>query len=323
MLDNGFPPGSWIMRDDAALCDEYEKKTYPRVCTIVLNYNNISDTVETLKSAGSLNYENNSLLLVENSTKKEVIEKIRVQCPSLEIIENERNLGYAGGNNVGIRRAIECGAEYIFLLNNDVTLEQDVLEKLIAAMAGAPKCAACQPVVTYFHDKDKIWSAGTELYFGYPRLSQKNKRILRDGVQKSPFGLVGCALLFRADALKKVGLFDESLFLMQEETDWCIRAVKMGFSLLVVSDAVVHHKVSETLGLFSKAYLYYIGRNWLLVGKRHCGRMTYGYILLTELMIRIPYYLYRLARNGRVGMIKFYFYGLLDGLRGVSGEKAL
>lgn len=309
------------MLEDAALCYECEKKTCPRVCTIVLNYNNIPDTVETLKSAGSLTYENNSLLLVENSTKKEVVEKIRTECPSLEIIVNERNLGYAGGNNVGIRRAIENGADYIFLLNNDVTLEQDVLEKLIAAMEGAPKCAACQPVVTYFHNRDKVWSAGTELYFGYPRLFQKNKKILRDGVQKPPFGLVGCALLFRADSLKKIGLFDESLFLMQEETDWCIRAVNMGFSLLVVSDAVVYHKVSETLGLFSKTYLYYIGRNWLLVGKRHYGRMTYGYILLTELTIRIPYYLYQLARKGRIGMIKFYFHGLFDGLRGVSGEK--
>lgn len=314
------------MREDAALCNESEKKTCPRVCTIVLNYNNISDTVETLKSAGSLNYENNSLLLVENSAKKEVIEKIRVQCPFLEIIENERNLGYAGGNNVGIRRAIECGAEYIFLLNNDVILEQDVLEKLVAAMEGAPECAACQPVVTYFHDRDKVWSAGTELYFGYPKLFQKNekilnKKMLQDGVKKPPFGLVGCALLLRADALEKIGLFDESLFLMQEETDWCIRAVKMGFSLRVVSDAVVHHKVSETLGLFSKTYLYYVGRNWLLVGKRHYGLMTYGYILLTELAIRIPYYLYQLARNGRIGMIKFYLYGLLDGLRGISGEK--
>ncbi len=309
------------MREDAALGYEYEKKSSPRVCTVVLNYNNISDTVETLKSAGSLSYENNSLLLVENSTKKEVIEKIRAQCPSLEIIENERNQGYAGGNNVGIRSAIENGADYIFLLNNDVILEQDVLDKLIAAMECAPECAACQPVVTYFHNRDKIWSAGTELYFGYPRLFQKNKKMQQDGIQKPPFGLVGCALLLRADSLEKIGTFDESLFLMQEETDWCIRAVKMGYHLLVVSDAVVHHKVSETLGLFSKTYLYYIGRNWLLVGKRHYGRMTYGYILLTELIIRIPYYLYQLARKGQIGMIKFYFYGLFDGLRGISGEK--
>lgn len=295
----------------------------PRVCTIVLNYNDLTNTVETLKSVGALTYENNSLLLVENSTEKEIIEKIRSRFPSLEIIENESNQGYAGGNNVGLRKAIEMGADYIFLLNNDVMLENGVIEKLASAMERAPKCAACQPLVAYFHDNDRIWSAGTEMYFGYPRLFQKGKKLQRNGIKKPPFGLVGCALFLRASALEKIGLFDESLFLMQEETDWCIRAVKMSYHLLVVSDAVVYHKVSETLGLFSKTYLYYVGRNWLLVGKKHYNWSFYGYILLTEAGTRIPYYLYQLARKGRIGMIRFYFQGLMDGLCGASGEKKL
>jgi GT2 family glycosyltransferase len=295
----------------------------PRVCTIVLNYNDISNTIETLKSVDELTYENNSLLLVENSTEKEIIEKIRSWFPSLEIIENEGNQGYAGGNNIGMRRAIEMGADYIFLLNNDVMLEKGVLEKLTTAMESAPECAACQPIIAYFHDNDRIWSAGTEMYFGYPRLFWKGKKLQRNGIKMPPFGLVGCALFLRASALKKIGLFDESLFLMQEETDWCIRAVKMGYQLLVVSNAVVYHKVSETLGLFSKTYLYYVGRNWLLVGKRYYRWHVYGYILLTEVATRIPYYLYRLARKGRIGMIRFYFRGLRDGLRGVSGERKL
>jgi len=144
-----------------------------------------------------------------------------------------------------------------------------------------------------------------------------------EGTKKPPFGLVGCAILFRAEAFKDIGLFDESLFLLQEETDWCMRAMKKGFSLLVVSDAVVHHKVSETLGLYSKKYLYYIGRNWLLVGKRHRSRLGYGYILLTELFTRTPYYIYQLAKRGQIGMIKYYYYGLMDGLQGISGEKML
>lgn len=294
----------------------------PRVCTIVLNYNDLSNTIETLKSVDALTYKNNSILLVENSTEKEVVEKIRSRFPNLRVIENESNQGYAGGNNIGMHRAIEMGADYIFLLNNDVVLENGVLEKLTSAMESAPECAACQPLIAYFHD-DKIWSAGTEMYFGYPRLFQKGKRLQRNGIKKPPFGLVGCALFLKASALEKVGPFDESLFLMHEETDWCIRAMKMGYHLLVVSDAVVYHKVSETLGLFSKAYLYYIGRNWLMVGKKHYKWRVYGYILLTEAVTRIPYYLCQLARKGQIGMIRFYFQGLIDGLRGVSGERKL
>jgi len=293
----------------------------PKVYTIVLNYNNFSDTVETLRSVQELDYDNNHLLLVENSTKKDIPVRIHRLFPALEIIENERNLGYAGGNNAGIRAALQRGAEYIFVINNDLALQPDVLEKLVFAMQSDRTAAACQPLVTYYDDKDKIWSAGTRLILGYPRLYHKGKRKHGQGTKKPPFGLVGCALLFRAQSLQEIGLFDESLFLLQEETDWCMRAVKKGFSLLVVCDALVHHKVSVTLGQFSKEYLYYIARNWLLVGKRHNGRSGYAYILLTELFTRIPYYLYQLARKNQIAMMKYYYYGLRDGLQGISGER--
>jgi GT2 family glycosyltransferase len=293
----------------------------PKVCTIVLNYNNFSDTVETLRSVQELDYDNNHLLLVENSTKKEIPLRIHRLFPALEIIENERNLGYAGGNNAGIRAALQRGAEYIFVINNDLALQPDVLEKLVFAMQSDRTAAACQPLVTYYDDKDKIWSAGTRVFLGYPRLHHKRKRKHGQGAKKTPFGLVGCALLFRAQSLQEIGLFDESLFLLQEETDWCMRAVKMGFNLLVVCDSVVHHKVSVTLGQFSKEYLYYIARNWLLVGKRHNSSSGYAYILLTELFTRIPYYLYQLARKNQITMMKYYYYGLKDGLQGISGER--
>jgi GT2 family glycosyltransferase len=293
----------------------------PKVYTIVLNYNNFSDTVETLRSIQELDYDNNHLLLVENSTKKEIPVRIHRLFPTLEIIENERNLGYAGGNNAGIRAALLRGAEYLFVINNDLILQPDVLEKLVFAMQSDRTAAACQPLVTYYDDKDKIWSAGTRLFLGYPRLHHKGKRKRGYGTKNSPFGLVGCAILFRVQSLQEIGLFDESLFLLQEETDWCMRAVKMGFSLLVVCDSVVHHKVSVTLGQFSKEYLYYIARNWLLVGKRHKSSSGYAYILLTELFTRIPYYLYQLARKNQIAMMKYYYYGLKDGLQGISGER--
>jgi len=296
-------------------------KPQPKVYTIILNYNNFSDTVETLQSALMLAYTNNHLLLVENSTKKEIPERIRRLFPNLVIIENERNLGYAGGNNAGIRYAMQRGAEYIFVINNDIALQPDVLEKLVFAMQSDLTAAACQPLVTYDDDKDKIWSAGTRLFLGYPRLYYKGKSKHGRGTKKPLFGLVGCALLFRVQSLQEIGLFDESLFLLHEETDWCMSAVKKGFGLLVVCDALVHHKVSVTLVQFSKEYLYYIARNWLLVAKRHNSWSGYAYILFTELFTRIPYYLYQLARKNQISMIKYYYYGLRDGLQGISGVR--
>jgi len=139
----------------------------------------------------------------------------------------------------------------------------------------------------------------------------------------SPFGLVGCAILFRRTALQQTGLFDESLFLLHEETDWCIRAKKLNFSLLIISNAIVYHKISTTIGMFSKIYLYYIGRNWLLVGKKNFSFFSYLYILLTEFLIRFPYYLYHVTKKGQIGMIKFYLKGIFDGILGISGEAKL
>ena len=176
------------------------------------------------------------------------------------------------------------------------------------------------PIIVTFENEEIIWSAGTQLYFGYPRLFLKGTKIQKDGIKTSPFGLVGCAILFRRSALQQTGLFDESLFLLHEETDWCIRAKKMNFSLLIISNAIVYHKISTTIGMFSKIYLYYIGRNWLLVGKKNFSFFRYLYILVTEFLIRFPYYLYHVTKKGQITMIQYYLRGLFDGIRGISGE---
>lgn len=308
------------MMKNETLCPVNQKISSSSVFTIILNYNNYSDTIKTLDSVFSQDYDANSVLLVENSTDKTIIQKIRIRFPNLEILENERNLGYAGGNNRGIREAIYKGAEYIFLLNNDVILEKDVLRKCVYGMEQTPDCAACQPLIAYLENQDMIWSAGTQLFLGYPRLFLKGSKLQRNGIMKSPYSLVGCAILFRKSAIDQIGLLDDSLFLLQEELDWCIRARQRNFSILIISSAVVYHKISATIGLFSKVYLYYIGRNWLLVGKKNFHRFFYGYILVTELFIRFPYYLFQLTKNGQIPLIKYYIRGIKDGILGVSGE---
>jgi hypothetical protein len=303
--------------------DSEKKFPAPSVYTLVLNYNNYADTVETIESVLSMNYDSNVILLIENSSDNTIIQKIRTTYPNLAIIENKKNLGYAGGNNIGIQAAIAGGAEYIFLLNNDVRLEKDVLEKCVSAMEKSPGCGACQPVIVASQNKGIIWSAGTQLFFGYPRLFLKGTKLQKNGIKTAPFGLVGCAILFRRTALQKTGLFDEALFLFHEETDWCIRAKKMDFSLLIISNAIVCHKISTTIGMFSKIYLYYVGRNWLLVGKKNFSFFFYLYILSTEFLIRFPYYLYHVTKKGQIGMIKFYLKGIFDGILGISGEAKL
>jgi len=296
---------------------------FPLVYVVILNYNNLRDTVEAIRSVLELQYGNFKVLLVENSTDHAVIDAIRAQFPDIEILETGRNLGYAGGNNAGILHAMKQEPDYIFVLNNDVSVEPDVLTTLVHELEINRDCAACQPLVVCSENPDAIWSAGTEMYLGYPRLYLKNGSRFSEQPAKPPFGLVGCALLFRASALRDIGLFDESLFLMHEETDWCIRAKEMGYGLLVAPAARVRHKVSATLGSLSAPYLYYISRNWLLVAKKHFKSSRYLYVLLTEFLIRFPYYCYLLLRRGELREIRFYLSGLRDGLLSISGEVKL
>jgi GT2 family glycosyltransferase len=295
----------------------------PLVYVVILNYNNLRDTVETIDSVLATEYDNFRVLLVENSTNHTVVDAIRVQFPDIELLETGRNLGYAGGNNAGILHSMKQKPDYIFVLNNDVSVKPDVLATLVCELETQRDCAACQPLVVYSENPDVIWSAGTEMYLGYPRLYLKNGLRSSGQTAEPPFGLVGCALLFRVSALRDIGLFDESLFLMHEETDWCIRAKEMGYGLLVVPAARVQHKVSATLGSLSAQYLYYVSRNWLLVAKKHFKRSEFLYVLLTEILVRFPYYCCLLFRRGELRKIWYYLSGLRNGLSGVSGEANL
>lgn len=287
----------------------------PLVYIIVLNYNNLHDTAETLDSVLRLDYKNCRVLLVDNGSEEGIIKKIREKYSNIRIIETGKNLGYAGGNNVGIRIALKENADYIFILNNDVVLESDVLKKLVEVMEKNSDCAACQPLVKFYEDRKKIWSAGTQMFLFYPRLYLKGKKEVKKDIFEAPFGLSGCAMLVRASVLKEVGLFDEKLFLMHEETDWCIRAKKKGYRLLVVSNAVAYHKVSATLGFLSDVYLYYVSRNWLIVSRK-LGLIRFFFAVFTEFAIRFPYYFLLLLKKKQIKKLKSYLRGVLDGICG-------
>lgn len=292
----------------------------PVVYVIILNYNNIADTLKTIHSVRALHYDNFRLLVVENSTDTTVPYAIKKEFPEIEILENGSNLGYAGGNNAGILYAMREEPDYILLLNNDIQAAPDCLDILVAALEENPDCVACQPLVLYAEKPDVIWSAGTIYQLGYPWLYLKDSTTIPQELFTPPFGLVGCTILFRVSALKNIGLFDTSLFLMHEETEWCIRANKAGFDLLVAPSARVLHTVSATLGSLSIPYLYYVSRNWILVAKKHFSFSSYCIVIFTEFLFRFPYYCLNLIQKKQPGMIRYYLTGLLDGVRGVAGE---
>ncbi|MFZ5803163.1 MAG: glycosyltransferase family 2 protein [Candidatus Omnitrophota bacterium] len=296
----------------------------PKVVVVVLNWNMPADTIECIESCRQLHYDAYEIVLVDNHSEDDSVKQFRARFPDLTIIENPENLGYAGGNNVGLRYGLERGAEYVFLLNNDITLERECLSRLVAAAGKYPDAGILAPKVLYYDDRTTINSLGTSMDWLRlrPYLGECNTR--DDGRFSSVLEkdiLVGCALLLWRSMLEKVGLIDERFFIFHEEADWCLRSLKNGFRNLVVPEAVIYHKASKTMRKFSTVTNYYSIRNFLYFTRKNATPMNWiktriglAYLVFKNLFL----FVVGVAEQRR--MQKAFFLGLWDYACGRMGK---
>lgn len=224
----------------------------PLVYCVVLNYNGLDLNDICISSLLKTNYPNNKILFVDNGSSDESVEKIRNQFPSVEILENGSNLFFAKGNNRGIRVALQRGADYIFILNNDTKTDPSCLSLLISFMEEMPQTGACQPLLCRMDNPELIASAGCRLslsgrawddYFNTPSNAL--------GITpRQVTGVTGGAMLVRAEVLRKVGLFDEKYRMYFEDVDLSLRILKEGYNLHIVPQAKVLHSVSATTSAY-------------------------------------------------------------------------
>jgi GT2 family glycosyltransferase len=230
------------------------------VTAVVLSWNGREDTLACL---ASLEAEPVTPLVVDNGSSDGSVEAVRER--GVEVVENGRNLGFAGGMNVGIRLALERGAAHVLTLNNDVEVEPGFLAPLLAAGD-----VACPQIL--FGDGRTVWYAGARWD---PRAGYhgRNTGYGVPPVAGSPYETdraCGGALLASREAWERVGLFDESLFAYAEDTDWSLRARALGYRIRVVPASVVRHKVSASSGgEGSPTSIYFTLRNSLRVAERH------------------------------------------------------
>lgn len=244
----------------------------PLVHIIILNWNNGPDTLACLESCRRLDWSNFRILVVDNGSSDGSPQLLAKQCGTEEFIQSGANLGFAGGNNVGIRRALEQGAAYIWLLNNDALAAPGALSALVEIMESHPDTAIAGSKI-YFQDApQKIWFAGGAWQKGRLRLRQRGAyQEDRGGFDEIiPIGAAsGCSMLVRASALQMIGLMDESYFLYWEDTDWCARAWEKGYRVLLVPASKVWHKVSASVIARSELQYYYYTRNGLHFCRHH------------------------------------------------------
>jgi GT2 family glycosyltransferase len=244
----------------------------PRVFIIVVNYNGPDDTLECIASVRKINYPDYRVVLVDNGSTDASIEVFRKNSSDITLIENGENLGFAEGNNVGIRHALANGADYVFLLNNDTVLEPDALGHLVSYAQENPAAGIVGPKILYYSNPDTIWFAGGNIdpFNGASHIGNGNQDDgTFDEIRQVGY-ITGCALLARRDMMEDVGLMDPEYFLLYEESDWCLRAARKGYLCYYVPEARVYHKCSKTFGgQRTPLWVYYYVRNSFLIIRRN------------------------------------------------------
>lgn len=213
-----------------------------KVFVIVLNFNGGRDIVECLNS---LKGEEGEIVVVDNGSFDNSLTMIKKNFPKVKIIKNNKNLGFAAGNNIGIRYASKQGADAVVLLNQDTIVEKDFLDPLLKNQADI-----VGPVIKFKRGGKWIYDYGGKIHWLIGRTShQESLTCFNSG--RSPRGLnfqdpdyiSGCAMLIRRPVFEKIGFLDERLFLYFEDVDFCLRATRAGFKIAVESDSMIFHKL--------------------------------------------------------------------------------
>jgi GT2 family glycosyltransferase len=243
----------------------------PRVnlIAVVLSWNGRDDTLACLASLRST-----STICIDNASADGTAEAVRERFPEVEVVRTTRNLGYAGGNNAGIRRALERGADWVLLLNNDTVVDGALEPALAAAAQARPDAGVLACKVLAAEQPKRLMYAGGRFnpWLGYSgRLTGHGRRDdgrfdrLRD-VDRA----TGEAMAVSRPAVERAGLLDETLFAYVEEVEWCLRIRAAGFAVVFVPEARVWHRgAASTGGATSTAKHYYAARNMLAVVERH------------------------------------------------------
>jgi GT2 family glycosyltransferase len=215
------------------------------VYVIVLNWNGWTDTAACLRSLARMPYPSYRVLVIDNGSTDDSASRIREGFPQVEVIETGRNLGFAGGCNVGIRHALARGADFVWLLNNDTTVDSGALQALVDKAQTDPRIGAVGSVI-YFMEKPECmqcWGGGYVNFW----LGKSGHYVEAIDDDKVEF-ITGCSLLTPRRAIEGVGVLDEGFFMYWEDSDFCFRLRSAGWHLAVAEESKVWHKGHTSIG---------------------------------------------------------------------------
>jgi GT2 family glycosyltransferase len=294
---------------------------FPKVVSVILNWNNAQDTVACLESLKHLDYQNHQILVIDNGSidnSVTVLTEYIQNDSAITLLKTGQNLGFSGGVNYGIREALRHEAAYIWLLNNDTVVATDCLSALVTEIERYPEVGIAGSKVFLLDAKEVVWHAGATFkpligqpkHYGMGAHSQDLRYLQNRYVDY----VTGCSLLIRRSVVDTVGMMDDRFYLYYEEADLCYRSRHHGWKILYVAGSKVWHKVAGSSSGFHER-TYYEVRNRLLFTWRYKPYNLLFVMLYLVLQEMLKPYL-----KGNLKASKFAFMGLIDFFQGKFGK---
>lgn len=294
----------------------------PSVAIILINWNGFAFTKACLASLRKVSYPSFQVILVDNGSVELEGQKLKSEFPEIELLENKANLGFAGGNNVGIRKAMKAGFSHIMLLNNDTEVEHDFLTLMMSNFQSSPKLGVVQPLIFFLHQKEQLWSAGGKWDAFLGRAITLGDRKFLKEYSASDVNLdwaTGCCFLVSREAVEAVGGLNEQYFAYFEDVDWSFRIREKGFGIALSTAAKIYHeagassKKKHSEGTLSADVFYWHVRNQFFLLRTHFSWMS----ILPALIYHSGRFLAWMAYfclRGRFQKLKAVARGIKDGL---------
>ncbi|WP_207432153.1 glycosyltransferase family 2 protein [Sabulibacter ruber] len=261
----------------------------PLVSIISVNYNQAAVTCDMIASLRKISYPNIEIIIVDNASPSDDPSIIKELYPEVTLLRSSVNLGFAGGNNLGIAQA---SGEYVLFLNNDTEVEPDFLEPFIELFQENPKAGIASPKIIFYGTDDIIQYAGSKGINPWTGRSITLGQLEKDNGQYDTSSTTvladGAAMMVPMRVIKEVGLMPELYFLYYEELDWCEMIKRAGYSCHYVAQSKVYHKESMSVGKASVLKTYYMNRNRLLFLRRNISGGALWTSVLIFLLAAIP-----------------------------------
>jgi GT2 family glycosyltransferase len=261
----------------------------PLVSVIAVNYDHPDITCALLESLQHITYPNIEIIVVDNASPKDDPAILKITYPEIVFIQSSVNLGFAGGNNLGIRKA---HGKYVLFINNDTEVEPGFLEPLVAKLESNKMIGAVSPKIKFYYQPDTIQYSGqapinpyTIRSHGYGHGAIDNGQFESDSLTHF---VHGAAMMVPLSVIKEVGLMPECYFLYYEELDWCASIKRAGYQLWYVHNSVILHKESISTGKLTPFKTYYLNRSRLLYLRRNVKGITFFIATMYQILIAIP-----------------------------------